>query len=91
MAPIHTNTDHRRYGTGPASDCSRAPRMLCHATAEAMDPIGYQMEALTAVRTVSVLCKSVDREMTITNAKVPGRHVEQSRSWIANTGTNHHD
>jgi molybdenum cofactor biosynthesis enzyme len=56
-----------------------------------MEPIGYEMEALTAVRTVSDFCMVVDSEMTIAKAKVPGRHVEQSRSWIANTGTNRHD
>lgn len=84
ITPIRVVVD---LETGPEGDYSQT-------NAQAIGPAGIEVEALTAVqvnlRTIYDMCKAVDREMTIVPVKLFRKHGEQTGSWTANTGTNHH-
>jgi cyclic pyranopterin phosphate synthase len=68
---------------GPA----RTSAVYCTATVETVGPTGVVMEALTALQVAllnsDVMCKAVDRGMTITDCKLLEKHGGKSGSFVA--------
>ena len=64
-----------------------ATGIFCAATVETVGPTGVEMEALTAVQvallTIHVMCKAVDRGMSIHDVRVVEKHGGKSGSFVA--------
>ena len=64
-----------------------ATGIFCVATVETVGPTGVEMEALTAVQvallTIYVMCKAVERGMSIHDVRVVEKHGGKSGSFVA--------